>query len=175
MTFGSKKQNSMTGSPPTYIVDANILIDLHVGDLLTVFFRLPFRLVAPDVVIAELEEPNGEMLVARGLERGALSGEQVLQVVQLRGRYRWISGQDTFALVLAQVLDATLLTGDHHLRQAADAERLAVHGTLWVLEEMVRLGVVPPRYAAQALQRMLAQGRRLPQNECHKRIRRWRT
>ncbi len=164
----------MTDSPPTYIVDANILIDLHVGGSLSEFFRLPFRFVTPDVVLAELVEPDGETLVVRGLERAELSGKQVLAVAELRARYRWVSVRDLFALVLAQALGTTLLTGDRHLRQAADVEGVAVHGTLWLLDEMVRLGVVPPGQAAQALERMLARGSRLPHDECQVRIRRWR-
>lgn len=164
----------MVDSPLMYVVDANILIDLHVGGLLSEFFRLPFRFVTPDVVVAELDEPDGETLVARGLERGEFSGEQVLQVIHLRGRYRQVSAQDLFALVLAQALDAILLTGDRHLRQVAEAEGIAIHGTLWVLDEMVGLGVVPPGRAAQALERMLAGGRRLPRAECQARMRRWR-
>ena len=50
-----------------------------------------------------------------------------------------------------------------------------MRGTLWVLGEMVRLGVITPSQAAQALERMLARGSRLPQAECQKRLRQWRT
>jgi len=46
------------------VVDANILIDLHVGGLLRQVFLLPLRLVAPDVVIVELQEPDGEKLTS---------------------------------------------------------------------------------------------------------------
>ena len=62
----------MRDSPPLCVVDANILVDLHIGGLLGEFFRLPFRLVAPDVIIAELYDPDGEMLTEHGLaERNA--------------------------------------------------------------------------------------------------------
>ena len=50
---------------------------------------------------------------------------------------------------------------------------MPVHGTLWLLDEMVRLAVVPPRLAAQALERMLEHGSRLPLNECQERLERW--
>lgn len=52
----------MMGSPPLCVVDANILIDLHIGGLLGEFFRLPLRLAAPDVIIAELHDPDGKTL-----------------------------------------------------------------------------------------------------------------
>ena len=64
------------------------------------------------------------------------------------------------------LLGASLLTGDRHLRAAAEQEGVPVHGTLWLLDEMVRLAVVSPRLAAQALERMLERGSRLPLDEC---------
>jgi predicted nucleic acid-binding protein len=163
----------MQDSPSLCIVDANILIDLHVGGLLQELFRLPFRLATPDVIIAELAEPDGEMLVECGLVSVELTGDQVLEVAALRARYRSVSANDLFALVLAQVQKATLLTGDRHLTEVAGQEGVATHGTLWVLDEMVRLGIVARGQAAQALEQMLERGSRLPQAECQKRFRQW--
>lgn len=40
------------------IIDANILIDLSRGDLLTWLFALPFQFAAPDGVLDELVEPD---------------------------------------------------------------------------------------------------------------------
>ena len=164
----------MKDSPSLCIVDANILIDLHVGGLLQELFRLPFRLAAPDVIITELDEPDGEMLVEYGLESGELTSDQVLEVMALLARNRSVSANDLFALVLARVQRATLLTGDRHLTGVADREGVATHGTLWVLDEMVRLGIVAREQAAQALEQMLERGSRLPQVECQQRLRQWR-
>jgi predicted nucleic acid-binding protein len=164
----------MKGSPPLCIVDANILIDLHVGGLLRELFRLPFRLAVPDVIVAELHEPDGEVLVRYGLESMELAGDQVLEVASLLTRYRAVSTNDLFALVLARTQKAALLTGDRHLTEAADQEGVTAHGTLWVLDEMVRLAVVAPVQVAQALERMLERGSRLPRAECHKRLQQWR-
>jgi uncharacterized protein YacL len=164
----------MKDSPSPCIVDANILIDLHGGGLLREFFRLPFRLVAPDVIIAELHDPGGEMPIEHGLESAELAGDQVLEVAALLVHYRSVSTNDLFALVLARTLKATLLTGDRHLARVAALEKVPVHGTLWVLDAMVRLEVIAPSQAAQALQRMLARGSRLPQTECQRRLQKWR-
>jgi predicted nucleic acid-binding protein len=96
-----------------------------------------------------------------------------LEVVALRARYRRVSANDLFALVLARALGVTLLTGDRHLRKVAEQEGVEVHGTLSVLDEMVRLGVVAPAGAAEALERMLERGSRLPKAECRRRLRKW--
>jgi predicted nucleic acid-binding protein len=164
----------MRDSPPLYVVDTNILIDLHVGGLLREVFRLPCQLMAPDVIIAELQEPDGRQLIEYGLQSGELSGAQVQEVAWLVARHRRVSTNDLFALVLARAQRATLLTGDQHLSQVAEREGVAAHGTLWVLDEMVHLKVIAPFQAAQALEQMLSRGRRLPPAECHRRLRRWR-
>lgn len=48
------------GSRQTLVIDTNILIDFHQGGILEYIFELPFNLVTPDVVINELDKPNGD-------------------------------------------------------------------------------------------------------------------
>jgi hypothetical protein len=48
------------------------------------------------------------------------------------------------------MLDATLLTGDWHLNELANANGLLVHGALWLLDEMVHFGSAASRYSPQA-------------------------
>ena len=163
----------MEDSPSLCIVDANILIDLHIGGLLREFFGLPFRLVAPDVIIAEVDEPNSALLTEYGLESAELSGDQVREVYALLVNCRSVSANDLFALVLARVLNVPVLTGDRHLTRVAAQEGIVVHGTLWVLDEMVRLEIVVPSRAAEALERMLERGSRLPCAECQRRFHLW--
>jgi len=164
----------MPDSPPTFVVDTNVLIDLHVGGLIHAFFALPYVFVAPDVIVAELQAPAGQELVEHGLREETLPGEQVAEVVSLVAQHCHVSTNDLFALVLARVKHTTLLTGDRHLRELARQEGVPIHGTLWVLDEMVEQGVIPSRRAAEALERMLECGTRLPQVECDRRLRRWR-
>ena len=164
----------MPDSPPCCTVDASVLIDLHHGGLLTQALRLPYRLSAPDVVIEELTEPDGSAWVEPGLEKASFSGDQVFEVLQLRVQSGQVSTPDLFALVLARSTKATLLTGDRVLRQIAEREGIPVRGTLWVLDELVRWGIIDQRKALRALEKMLAHGNRLPENECQRRMRRWR-
>jgi hypothetical protein len=66
-----------------------------------------------------------------------------------------------------------LLTGDSRLNDLAVASGLSVHGLLWLLDEMVRLRVLTPAQAADALQKMLNLGARLPRDESRKRLSDW--
>ncbi len=155
------------------VVDTSLLIDMYIGRIMVEFFKLPYSFVAPDVIIAELQEPDGKTLMELGLQQGELTGSQILEVLQLRAQYQQPSVNDLFALVLARVFLATLLTGDGNLRKAAHQEGIPIHGTLWVLDEMVRLKIISQLQAAEALKLMCERGSRLPQDECDKRLKEW--
>jgi len=154
--------------------DTNVWIDLDIAGLTDLIFRLPISLQAPDVIVAELERPDGAALVERGLQIRELTGNQVLEVVRLADRYLRPSRSDLFALVLARSQGATLLTGDRHLRSAAESEGVKVHGTLWLLDQMVEAAILEPQEAVARLLRMLEASRRLPGEEVERRLRSWR-
>lgn len=163
----------MTVSRSRLIIDTNVLIDLHRGEILRQFFALPYSFSAPDVIIEELEDPDGSLLLDYGLQRGELSGERVLEVYELSGYHRNIALNDLFALVLAASMGVTLMTGDNRLRTLAAKHNVQVHGTLWVLDEMVAKNKLKPVEAHRALTKMLEHGSRLPLAECQARLRLW--
>ena len=68
---------------------------------------------------------------------------------------------------------AVLLTGEADLRSIAERRGLTVHGTLWVLDEMIRHGLIPPPVASTALQRMMQGNSRLPAAACRMRLAQW--
>jgi len=66
-----------------------------------------------------------------------------------------------------------LLSGDGNLRKAAGREGIRLHGTLYLLDKMVKHRVITPIEAAQALNRMQLCHSRLPEKECKKRFAAW--
>ncbi len=114
----------------TYITDTNIWIDLNVGEILEKAFEMPSTFIAPDVIIVELKEPAGQNLLALGLKQETLSGKEVEEVSYFAKCYPAPSRADLFSLVLAKTKKITLLTGDKHLRKAAEKEKIHVNGTL---------------------------------------------
>lgn len=163
----------MPDSPPRCVVDTSVFIDLHRGGLLGALFALPFSFLAPDVIVAEMERPDGQELLARGLQSVSSSGDRVAAVAAQAAVHRRPSVNDLFAFVVARAEGAMLLTGDGALRELAESEGTTVHGTLWLLDEMVRLAIIAPDEAARGLERMAASGSRLPEKECRQRMRRW--
>ncbi|HEU5230915.1 MAG TPA: hypothetical protein VFU49_24040, partial [Ktedonobacteraceae bacterium] len=75
--------------------------------------------------------------------------------------------------ITAREIKAILLTNDGSLRKVAQAHEIPFHGTLWVLDEMLRLNIIDPMRATIALQLMREQGSRFPEDECHQRFRAW--
>ena len=157
------------------MVDTNIWIDLHFGGLLPEFLRLPFEFVCPDVIIEELQLPDGRQLVREGVGELSMGPDSVRLVSGLVERYPKPQLNDLFALVMAIELKAALATGNEHLRQAAMAEGVRVVRTLGILQMLVDEEIVSGEKAAGALEAILAKGDRwLPAAECRRCLERWR-
>lgn len=163
----------MSEPPALCVADSNILIDLHNGGVLDLLPRLPYRIVIPDAVMAELRRPSPGVVAAQGLEVGGLRGSSVQEAFEIRLSNPRFSVADLFALLLARDRGAVLLTGDAHLRRLAKERALIVHGVLWVLEEMVRVGVLQGTTACGALDAMVQAGARLPMKTCQRLKRIW--
>jgi hypothetical protein len=160
-------------SPPVLVTDTNIWIDLENGGILVEVFALPYQFLTPDFAIRELIRPKWELLQALGLQAQELEPALIQELVILRTANRALSATDLAAFLVARSLDATLLTGDWRLNDLATRNGIRVHGVLWLFDETVRFRIIVPERAAIALNQMLDQGARLPQDECRKRIDNW--
>jgi len=144
------------------ISDANILMDVEVGDLVAPMFSLGYRFVVPDVLYYEELEEQHAHLRDMGLQIRSLAASGVARVEVLSRTYVKPGRNDLFALALAEIERCPLLTGDAALRQAAEAERLEVRGTIWLISEMLREQRITVAVARAALNKMQSNGRRLP-------------
>jgi predicted nucleic acid-binding protein len=163
------------------IHDANVLIDLVAGDLLEPWCKLKFRMMTTSLVWHEVNRKEQKPRLRRVVERGdfsvvpigaeALAEVAILQIDLPAG----LSLEDASVLFLASHEGAILLTGDGALRRCASERGIAVHGMLWVLDQLVARKVLAAGVAADRLERLQKVGlSRLPKEECNQRIRRWR-
>lgn len=173
-------------APPLLVVqDANLLIDLHCGRLLDCVFspETPWQIHVPDLILEELLRGTGPVADAlRPYQEagcfvtGTLDSLQVVEAVGIQIEQQRLSLEDCAAFVYARSNGGILLTGDNQLRTYAQNQELPVHGTLWVLDQLVDIWhVLLPTDAHQALTRICspAAGRRLPTAECETRFGRW--
>lgn len=144
------------------ISDANILIDVEEGELLESMFRLPFEFCIPDILYHDELEEHHSHLPRLGLHIAELQPETMVDAENLVARYRRPSRNDCFALALARQEGCPLLTGDQELVKAAREEDVKVNGTVWLVEQMVRNGVISVDEARNAYEKMRVRARRLP-------------
>jgi len=155
------------------ISDANILIDIEDGDLTPVVFRLPYEIAVPNILFElELRERHSHLLEA-GLKVKSLTPESVKKTESLTAQYPRPSMMDHSALALAIQEQCLLLTGDKDLRIAAKKENVEVHGTIWIVEQLLNQKLIQFRKANGSFDIMKAKGSRLPWADADKLLNKW--
>jgi predicted nucleic acid-binding protein len=84
-----------------------------------------------------------------------------------------LSFPDCSCLFLAKELSAILLTGDKPLRKSARENKIRVHGTLWVMDQLINEKIIDHRKAHEKLTLLMRVNNRLPRGECEKRLLAW--
>lgn len=160
--------------------DTNIFIDLHSIGLLEEMCSLPYEIQTVDFVVAEIVDETQrnafEHLVETGRVRvNSFSADEVMEIV---AEHSNISGNlsipDCSVCYYARKHNVPMLTGDRRLRKYAEGQAIEVHGILFLFDEMVRFGVVPPDIAATKLEELMHLNARLPKSEISQRICLWR-
>lgn len=161
--------------PPRWIADSSVWIDLENGGILDAAFALMVTWSVPDLLLVELQRPpTAEDLKRRGVDVIGLTPIQVAELAATTARDPRISVVDVAAFVLARDSGGMLLTGDARLRALTEGQAVEVHGVLWLLDHLIKKLLITPTEAAEALDRMMAAGARLPRTEVESRLTLWR-
>lgn len=160
------------------IHDANVLIDLIDIGLLDCAMGLPCVMETTDLVRREVQTPEQAQALAECIERGALavvtsSIEQLARIGTLQGQCPQLSLADCSVVFHALDRSGIVLSGDGRLRREAEAKKLEVHSTPWILGLMVEHGFIDSTVAADKLEYLVTINQRLPQKECTKLIESW--
>jgi predicted nucleic acid-binding protein len=163
------------------VQDASIIIDLAESELLEAWFSLGIETLTTSLVWREVNRRSHKSQLrkfakADKLQIVSISAEAMTEVVVLRYSLPpALTLQDASVLHLAQKSQGILLAGDDLLRKAATERNIAVHGQLWVLDQLVEKHAITPSTAGTALERLLKGKSRLPKAECDSRIKKWRS
>ncbi|WP_164928479.1 PIN domain-containing protein [Gloeobacter violaceus] len=158
------------------ISDSSCLIDLHKVALIDALLQLPYEVVIPDLLFADellsFSAEERKAMILHGLKVLSLPGEGVVRASDLSGRHPRLSLYDCFALVLAErTPGCILLTGDNELRRLAGTQCIEVHGVLWAIDEMHRVGAAASELLYLALQSFEVEPTvRLPRSEIQRRL-----
>ena len=113
----------------------------------------------------------GESLLALGLRVEELEGSEVSSAIRYRRKRPNLSLPDAFALALAAARRWTLLTGDGVLRAFAARLSVVCHGVLWILDQMLEVGISSPTDLLSGLTSIRDHPRcRLPRDEIASRL-----
>lgn len=161
--------------------DANVLIDLIKLDLTDPFFSLNLDFHTTDIIIDELH-PEQQETLRPYVEKEifiieSLSSDDLREMNILQSKRPQLSIQDCSAIVCSKKISATLITSDNTLRKFAKQQDVDVCGHLWVFDQMVISGVIPPVEAIQKLNeliRVINPRLGLPTQEVTKRQSDWR-
>jgi predicted nucleic acid-binding protein len=113
------------------------------------------------------------MVEAGNLQIGTFSPADLSQIESYKQKYR-ISLADASAILLAEQMQATLLSGDRLVRKGGQSLNLDVRGLLWVFDELVLRELLGASDAAMRLERVVDAGAHLPAEQVQARLRKWR-
>jgi len=150
------------------ISDASVLIDIEYGELTSAMFSLPFQFAVPDTLFVEELSEKHSHLLQFGLISKTMSGELVAEAYGLHQKYIKPSVNDMLALTLAKHEGCQLLTSDKALREVATQLNVEVHGTIWLVDQLLHHNKITVEVARDAFHRMKNSGSRLPWSEVEK-------
>ena len=157
------------------VSDTSVLIDIERASLTAKLFELPYDFVVPDLLYeAELLDWMGPDLLDLGLKVEELTPQETAHATKLKQAKTTLSTPDVFALCLAMERDWVLLTGDGALRAEAKRQKRAMHGVLWVFDEMEHHEVCSTATLKSGLKAVRDHPRcRLPLREINHRLQRY--
>jgi predicted nucleic acid-binding protein len=158
--------------------DASVLIDIIDARLFDEFLQLGIYFHITNLVLNELEDeyepPVAESIRNETFIAHNLTAKELSEIDKLKKSLPGgISQPDTSCLFLAKKINATILTGDKAIRRAAIHHKVKVHGSLWVLGQLIEASIITKKTAAKRLVRLMDVNPRLPKRECARLLERW--
>lgn len=161
------------------IHDANVLIDLIEIDLLNLALELPFNMATTDLVRQEIEDPVQAHALDSCINNGKIrmitsTTHQMSAIAASMRGFSSLSLADCSVLYHAAGMQGIVITGDGQLRKEAATHHIEVHGTPWILSQLVANEGISPSCAIAKMETLLEINPRLPHRECRKMQDSWR-
>jgi predicted nucleic acid-binding protein len=158
------------------VTDTNVFIDILYFDWVQYLFALELEIYTTEYVLLELHEPQRlklEALAANGQLIVHKLGASELAEIEAVEMPKGFSQTDKSVVWLAQKIQALVLTGDAPVRKFCEKAGLEVHGIIWVFDMLVERKIMKHSEAAGCLEKLLAYNKRLPFDECERRVENW--
>lgn len=125
------------------VTDTNVFFDIIKIGALPEFFSLDYYICTTDFVLKEIllsgqSEQIESFIRAKSLTIFVLSADEIDIVSNLKTKRSFKGITDKSVLWKAVELSCPLLTGDKKLRSEAEDMGIEVHGSIWVIETLIK-------------------------------------
>jgi len=157
------------------ITDTNILFDVIKIGALPEFFSLDYEICTTVFVIHEIiPSPQKEMVEtfirAKKLIVYNFSEEEIEAILNFDTGRDLKRFTDKTVIWKSLQLSCPMLTGDQRMRQVAEKMNIEVHGSIWIIDELVSKALISSEKAIILLEQLLMTNSRLPKDEIEERI-----
>lgn len=161
------------------ITDTNIFFDIISIGALPEFFALNYDICTTDFVIKEILESNQKVQIesfirAKKLNVFKLTAAEVDEIQNFATKRFFKGITDKTVLWKSYQLKCPLLTGDKKLRNEAEDLRIEVHGSIWVINELIEKNIVTKTKGTELLEKIKLLNASLPHDEIDKLIKKFR-
>lgn len=161
--------------------DTNIFIDLFNMGLLEGFFSLPWEIHTTEFVMVELTRESQHDEISKYVDSGLLHISvfepdvmtKIVELYQQQMNQTYLSFTDCSVWYYAKCNSYTLLTGERKLHNASSKDGVEVHGIIYVIDQLVKEGILVKRISISKLRQLGESNPRLPKDEIEKRIKHW--
>lgn len=157
------------------ITDTNVLFDVIKIGALPEFFSLDYDICTTVFVMHEIiPSPQKEMVEtfirAKKLTVFGFSAEEVEEVQNFNTGRDLRRFTDKSVIWKSLQLNCPMLTGDQKMREVAEKMSIEVHGSIWIIDELIGKNLISTDKAITLLEQLLLTNSRLPKDEIDKRI-----
>lgn len=159
------------------ISDTNIFIDLINIELLDEFLKLEYEFHTTDFVVNEISDEQNQVLLKNIEDNKILldkaNADELSEIIELQSKKKSLSIVDFSVYYFAKKQNAMILTGDKSFRNYAIEQKFDVKGILWVLDEVLDKKLLDENIMIEKLELLITTNKRLPKDECDKRLKKW--
>jgi len=159
------------------ITDANIFFDIICIGALPEFFALDYEISTTNFVVKEILESNQKEQIesfirAKKLHVFKLTIDEIEAIMTFPTKRTFKGITDKTVLWKSHQLKCPLLTGDKKLKNEAEDLQIEVHGSIWVINELIEQKIITNTKGVELLEALKFINASLPHNEIDKIIKR---
>lgn len=159
------------------ITDTNVFFDIIGINALPEFFALPYEICTTDFVLSEIlrshqKEQMKMFILEEKLTIFTLTDYEIEDVKAFLTNRSFKGITDKTVLWKAKQLSSILLTGDGKLRKEAIEQGVEVHGSIWVVENLLERHLIEKATAVILLKKLKEINSNLPMDDINKLIKR---